>query len=39
MTTELMQFLLPYFEKLVLGLDIFAICLLIWEFVCRLRIS
>ncbi|WP_274661568.1 DUF1622 domain-containing protein [Enterococcus lactis] len=30
MTTELMQFLLPYFEKLVLGLDIFAICLLIW---------
>lgn len=27
MTTELMQFLLPYFEKLVLGLDIFAICL------------
>ncbi|MFS1014402.1 DUF1622 domain-containing protein, partial [Enterococcus casseliflavus] len=25
MTTELMQFLLPYFEKLVLGLDIFAI--------------
>ena len=30
MTTELMQFLLPYFEKLVLGLDIFAICLLVW---------
>ena len=30
MTTELMQFLLPYFEKLVLGLDIFAFCLLIW---------
>ena len=29
MTTELMQFLLPYFEGVVLGLDIFAICLLV----------